>query len=156
MREIKGEQIAGIFNDIFHVQDNKYQVKSQSNGNFYDIEETEVGWKCTCPDHKHRGMKCKHIWAVLVSLGIRQQAKPKVILEPITISNCPICNSTKIRKDGIRHNKNYDIQRYECLECGKKFSINIGFERMKHNPQSITTVMQLYFGGNPYVIQKDH
>lgn len=22
-------------------------------------------WICTCPDHVHRGMKCKHIWAVI-------------------------------------------------------------------------------------------
>jgi TIR domain len=27
------------------------------------------------------------------------------------------------------------------------FSINIGFEKMKHNPQAITTAMQLYFNG---------
>ena len=34
-----------------------------------------------------------------------------------------------------------------CLDCGKTFSINIGFERMKHNPQAITSAMQLYFSG---------
>ena len=27
------------------------------------------------------------------------------------------------------------------------FTINIGFEKMKHNPQGITTAMQLYFSG---------
>ena len=34
-----------------------------------------------------------------------------------------------------------------CEDCGKTFSVNIGFERMKHNPQAITTAMQLYFSG---------
>ena len=29
----------------------------------------------------------------------------------------------------------------------EKSSVNIGFERMKHNPQAITTAMQLYFSG---------
>jgi putative transposase len=48
---------------------------------------------------------------------------------------------------GIRHNKSGDIQRYLCLDCGKSYSINIGFERMKHNPKAITTAMQLYFSG---------
>jgi CRISPR-associated endoribonuclease Cas6 len=31
-------------------------------------------------------------------------------------------------------------QRYLCKECGKRFSFNIGFEKMKHNPQGITAV----------------
>jgi transposase-like protein len=28
-----------------------------------------------------------------------------------------------------------------------KFSVNVGFERMKHNPKAITTALQLYFSG---------
>ena len=84
----------------------------------------------------------------MVSLGIRQQAKPKLVLEPIVISNCPRCYSQNIKKDGIRHNKSGNIQRYQCLDlCGKKFSINIGFEKMKHNPKAVTLAMQLYFSG---------
>lgn len=51
----------------------------------YIVEKTEIGWKCTFPDHKFRGMKCKHIWAVEISLGMRQQAKPKILLEPVII-----------------------------------------------------------------------
>ena len=39
------------------------------------------------------------------------------------------------------------LQKYECLECGKWFSVNIGFEKMKHNPRAVTTAMQLYFSG---------
>ena len=29
----------------------------------------------------------------------------------------------------------------------KYFTVNFGFERMKHNPQGITTAMQVYFSG---------
>ena len=50
-------------------------------------------------------------------------------------------------KDGIRHNKHGDIQKYNCKDCGQYFTINIGFEKMKHNPQAITSAMQLYFSG---------
>jgi putative transposase len=39
------------------------------------------------------------------------------------------------------------MQRYLCKDCHKRFSYNIGFEKMKHNPQGITTAMQLYFSG---------
>jgi putative transposase len=147
IRKEKGTRIANTQGCVFRVDDTKYKVKSQSFNIFYDIEETSIGWKCTCPDHKHRGMKCKHIWAVEVSIGMRQQAKPKIVLEPIVIFNCPICDSHDLKKDGIRHNKSGDLQRYQCLECGKKFSINVGFEKMKHNPKAITSAMQLYFSG---------
>lgn len=78
---------------------------------------------------------------------MRQQAKKNIVLEPITISDCPAYHSQHIKRAGIRHNKSGEIQRYKCLDCGKIFSINVGFERMKHNPKAITAAMQLYFSG---------
>jgi transposase-like protein len=50
-------------------------------------------------------------------------------------------------KDGLRHNKTGDLQVYLCRECGKHFTINLGFERMRATPQIITSAMQLYFTG---------
>ena len=78
---------------------------------------------------------------------MRDQVKAHLVLEPITITNCPACASEDIKKSGIRHNVNGDIQRYSCLDCEKWFSINLGFERMKHNPKAVTSAMQLYFSG---------
>ena len=40
-----------------------------------------------------------------------------------------------------------DIQKFNSLECKRYFTINVRFEKMKHNPQAITSVMQLYFSG---------
>jgi putative transposase len=147
IREEKGKRIASKKDAVKRLNDTKYRVRSQSGNGMYYVENTEIGWKCDCPDHKFRGMKCKHIWAVEISFKMREQAKPKRILEPITITNCPICDSDHLRKDGIRHNKSGDLQKYKCLDCGKCFSVNVGFEKMKHNPQAITTAMQLYFSG---------
>lgn len=147
IREEKGKRIASKKDAVKRLNDTRYRVRSQSGNGMYYVEKTEIGWKCDCPDHKFRGMKCKHIWAVEISFGMREQAKPKRILEPITTVKCPVCDSDHIRKDGIRHNKEYDVQRYRCLECGKRFSVNVGFERMKHNPKAITSAMQLYFSG---------
>lgn len=31
----------------------------------YFTRPTTSGWRCTCPDHHHRGRACKHIQAVL-------------------------------------------------------------------------------------------
>jgi transposase-like protein len=147
IREERGKLIANKEGCIECRSDKHYRVKSQSSNGYYTVLKSSIGWKCDCPDHTFRGMKCKHIWAVEIGFHMREQAKPKRILEPVTITNCPVCDSQNIRKDGIRHNKEYDVQKYECLECGRKFSVNVGFEKMKHDPKAITAAMQLYFGG---------
>jgi putative transposase len=146
-RQESGKQIAANHDQVLRVADGYYRVKSQSRYGFYYVNETPIGWKCNCPDHKFRGTKCKHIWAAEISLGIREQVKKNVILEPITVHDCPSCHSQNIKKSGIRHNKSGDIQRFACGDCSKIFSFNIGFERMKHNPKAVTTAMQLYFSG---------
>lgn len=92
-------------------------------------------------------MKCKHIWAVELSLKLREQVRKNVVIEEVAISSCVFCHSSNIKRFGVRHNKSGDIQRFLCVDCGKTFSVNIGFERMKHNPQAITSAIQLYFSG---------
>jgi len=92
-------------------------------------------------------VKCKHIWAVEISFALRRQIEARII-EPISdIHACIFCKSDNIVKDGIRHNKHGDIQKFNCTECGRYFTINIAFERMKHDPKGITTAMQLYLSG---------
>jgi transposase-like protein len=147
IRKQKGDRIAHKKDAVKRLSELRYRVRSQSGNGMYYVEKTGIGWKCDCPDHKFRGMKCKHIWAVEISFGMREQAKPKMILEPIVTVKCPECGSMNSRKDGVRHNKSGDLQKYKCLDCGKWFSINVGFEKMKHSPQAITTAMQLYFSG---------
>jgi len=147
LRKERGNKIAHTEGCIKNVKGKYWKVKSQSDDGFYVVEKIEIGWTCNCPDHKFRGMVCKHIWAVKIGIGMREQVKPKRVLEPITVISCPICNSSNLKKDGVRHNKSGDIQKYECRNCGKWFSVNVGFERMRHNPHAITTAMQLYFSG---------
>jgi len=81
------------------------------------------------------------------SLDLREQVKKNILIQPVTVSDCLFCHSTNHKKNGIRHNKSGDIQRFKCLDCHRTFSINIGFEKMKHNPKAVTTAMQLYFTG---------
>ncbi|KAB2947008.1 MAG: IS6 family transposase [Candidatus Methanoperedens sp.] len=110
------------------------------------MTQTETGWKCNCPDHETRGVKCKHIFAVELVFNLREQVKKNVI-HPLEITDCIYCHSTNIKKFGVRHNKHHDVQKYQCRDCKQYFSFNIGFERLKHNPQAVTTAMQLYFSG---------
>jgi len=113
----------------------------------YIISKVDGEWVCECPDNKYRNVKCKHIYALEFSQKLREEVKKNVIIKEVTISRCTFCQSPNIKKFGVRHNKAGDIQRFLCADCNKTFSVNIGFERMKHNPQAITSAMQLYFSG---------
>jgi hypothetical protein len=66
------------------------------------------------------------------------------------IYSCIFCKSFNIVKYGVRHNKNQDIQKYNCRHCNHYFTINLGFEKMHATPQMITTAMQLYFTGESF------
>jgi len=132
---------------VKRINDSNYEVLSQSGNGTYLISKIEEEWICECPDHRFRGVKCKHIWAVEISIRLKEQVQKDTVIQQITISECIYCRSPNLKKYGVRHNKSGDIQRFLCADCGKTFSVNIGFERMKHNPQAITSAMQLYFSG---------
>jgi transposase-like protein len=146
-REERGQAIAQLDGQIKRIDANTYEVLSQSGHGKYEVLNTSLGWMCSCPDHIYRGVKCKHLFAVEFSQKIREQVSKNVVIQEVTISECIFCHSTNIKKYGIRHNKSGDVQRFLCGNCRKTFSINIGFERMKHNPKAITAAMQLYFSG---------
>jgi transposase-like protein len=148
-REERGKAIAEKSNQIVRYDERFYKVASQNGHGMYDVTRTKafaIGWICTCPDFTYRQVKCKHIWAVEISLKLREAVQPRVI-EPISFEACIYCKSQNLIKWGVRHNKYGDIQKFSCKTCGKFFTVNLGFEKMKHNPQGITTAMQLYFSG---------
>ncbi|MDN5847090.1 MAG: hypothetical protein L0H53_12550 [Candidatus Nitrosocosmicus sp.] len=93
-----------------------------------------------------RGVKCKHVYAVEFSLELRKTVEIQKI-EPININGCKYCKSESVVKCGLRKNKHGDLQKFQCNDCNRCFTINLGFERMKHNPQGITTAIQLYVSG---------
>jgi putative transposase len=146
-REERGYTIAQAQNQIQRIDETFYTVHSQSGNGEYAVSMVDGEWVCECPDNKFRDVKCKHIFAVEFSRKIKEKVKKNQIIEEITVSSCVYCHSLNIKKYGVRHNKHGDIQRFLCSDCQKTFSVNIGFERMKHNPQAITAAMQLYFSG---------
>jgi transposase-like protein len=144
----KGRSIAEKPNQIIRQDERFYKVASQSGNGMYDVtRKLNSGWLCTCPDFVYRNVKCKHIWAVEFSLKLRDKVKESVVIQPLAISACLYCKSPQITKDGLRRNKYGDIQIWNCKSCGRYFTVNLGFEKMKHNPQAVTTAMQLYFSG---------
>jgi len=149
-RQRRGKAIYEANNQIKRLGSQFYRVKSQNGNGDYEIIKTESGWMCCCPDHTFRHVKCKHIWAVEFSLAIREEVKPQITIQGLDLHSCRLCGSENIMKKGVRKNKYGHLQRYLCKDCGKRFSFNVGFEKMKATPQVITSAMQLYFTGTSF------
>ncbi len=151
LREMRDKEILAEGHQIKRLNASHYTIKSQSlKHRSYDVLLTESGWVCECPDSVYRNVKCKHVFAVELSLQVREEVQENVVIQQVTISDCIFCHSTNLRKFGVRHNKCGDIQRFLCYDCKRTFSFNVGFEKMKHNPQVITSAMQLYFTGESF------
>ncbi len=146
-RVMKAQAIVKIGNQVKRLDEKTYQVTSQSGQGFYSVVKRGRGWDCSCPDHIYREVKCKHIWAVEFSQALRAEVSNQVVIKPLDTQVCISCASQNIVRHGLRHNLSGNIQRYMCKDCGKWFVINLGFERMKATPQTITSAMQLYFTG---------
>jgi len=144
---VRGQAIADVESNVRRIDANEYRVKSQSGNGEYQIVSTEVGWYCSCADAITRVLKCKHVWAVELSLELRRRIENSKRVVPLDFQSCLECGSERIMKHGILHNKSGDIQRYSCKDCGKRFTLNLGFEGMRATPKAITSAMQLYFTG---------
>ncbi len=94
-----------------------------------------------------RDTKCKHVYAVEFSLILRKKVASQTVIAPITIEACLRCGSERLVKHGVRHNDSGDLQRFTCHDCQYRFTVNLGFEKMKATPRAITGAMQLYFTG---------
>ncbi len=146
-REERGQAIAQSSGQVKRLDDCTYTVKSQSHDGQYTVNKVGNEWICSCPDNTYRHLICKHIFAVDFSSQLRSQVAVNRVIQEVNVSNCQFCGSSNLKKDGVRKNKSGTIQKFFCRDCHHYFTINIGFEKMKHNPQAITSAMQLYFSG---------
>ena len=146
-RRARGLSIAKAEGQVRRVWEGLYIVRSQSSETEYQVSLSKDRWVCECPDFTHRNAKCKHVWAVEISIRIRHTVDGSRVITEVAVSECFFCHSESIRKFGVRRNKSGDIQRWVCSDCHRTFSVNVGFEKMKHDPKAITMALQLYFSG---------
>ena len=119
VRAVKGNQIAQTEGQVVRVSEGEYRVHSQRSDAWYQVFATEKGLNCSCPDFAFRALKCKHIFAVEFSHALRQAVERQVKIEPLEdIQSCLHCYSKNVVRHGLRHNKNGDIQRFTCRDCG--------------------------------------
>jgi putative transposase len=99
-RKEQGRIIAQMNGSVERISDKSYTVSSHSGNGSYNVNATEIGWNCSCPDHVYRGLKCKHVYAGEISFAIRKQVEVTKI-ESIQINCCIFCSSPNIVKDGL-------------------------------------------------------
>jgi hypothetical protein len=51
-RQQLGLAIANITGAIKRISESAYKVKSQNGNGDYEVNSTDLGWICSCPDHK--------------------------------------------------------------------------------------------------------
>jgi len=116
-REERGQAIAKLDGQIKRLDENTYEVLSQSGHGKYEVLKTSLGWMCQCPDHIYLGAKCKHIHAVEFSTKLRTEVAVKRIAPIESMTECIYCGSSNLKKDGVRKNKAGNIQKFYCRDC---------------------------------------
>jgi transposase-like protein len=148
VRRMKGQQIAESPGQVVRIDEFTYKVHSQTSDSWYSVILSGPEPYCACPDNKYRQLKCKHLFAVELSVALRNRIEQSRKIEPLDAQSCLYCYSKNLVKDGVRHTKaGIDVQRFSCKDCGKRFVQNLGFERIKATPQFVTSALQLYFSG---------
>ncbi len=151
-RQVRAWEMLSNGNEIKRINENAYQVKSQSGNGYYLVTRDGENWSCECPDFVQRQLACKHIYAVYFSLNFREQVTSQNLALEITSPDekqCATCGSTHIQKWGWKHHKDGTrVQRFKCISCSHRWNAkNQGFERMRANPHAITVALDLYFKG---------
>lgn len=148
-RTQKAIQMMKLPNCIVKFSPDKFSVRSQNIPQIhYIVSKTNSRLICDCPDHIKRKSDCKHIKMVL-ELTKKNQGNTQEfrMMDKSLFNLCKFCDSGRLKKDGIRKNKKCDVQQYKCLDCKKKFVLNLGFEKMRYDSILITRALQIYFSG---------
>ena len=149
-RTQRAKQIMETPGHCTQVDHDTFRVRSQADPErLYTVSKTDRGLACECRDHRMRKADCKHIKVVLDVMRRNGCYRNNTfrIMERSKFSLCKYCDSGRIRKDGFRKNKGGRVRVFECLDCKKKFTANFGFEKMRHDPGTITQALQMYYQG---------
>lgn len=146
-RELKGLQLAAQGNHIRQLNQSKFLVRSESDmKKQYEVKWQQDRWRCNCPDYAKHNKRCKHIYAIMynlalkeITLGVRSQKFE---------NQCPKCSSDHyVIKRGIRCNRSGPTQRYYCKQCRIRFVSRTAFGGMRTQATIITSALDLYYRG---------
>ena len=96
MRVVRGYAIISKGDTPKQIAKETFIVPSQSGNGEYTITKNGK-WKCTCPDFESRKMDCKHIHAVKLFLGLKEQVRrDNLQYGEIEKPNCAYCKGFDI------------------------------------------------------------
>ena len=130
--------------------DTLYLVRSQTIAHkMYVVQATIDGWKCNCPDHRYRGVCCKHIHSVELSRMMRQTVREEsvTIIKTHDAHQCKFRGSSNVTKKGTVSRVKGPTQQFQCKDCYRRFTDNLGFEYKQATPEQITMAVELVFSG---------
>lgn len=131
------------------VKENVFVIPSQSEPDkTYTVWQENEEWKCDCPDHQTRNIRCKHIQAVDMWLTFEDNQDEDILTLKAEINHpqCPECGSYDVVKNGFRKTKCGKRQILMCKHCHHKFVIE-PIKYRKGNTKLIALCMDLYFKG---------
>jgi len=72
MRRLRGMEILFRGGQVKQFSESCYIVCSQHGNGAYRVRRRDETWLCECPDYEKRKAYCKHIFAVILLLGLPQ------------------------------------------------------------------------------------
>lgn len=134
-------------------------LTSHKNEPVVSVPKTIIGRGLTKPEHAVKLADEKNIafteafrelYDRTPTFNERRYARKKgLVLKPmkpgIKPILCPECHSDRIAKYGFRHNMNREVQKYQCKECGKKFSEGSRFQKI--SPEMVEWIKEKRGGG---------
>jgi transposase-like protein len=135
-------------------------VRSQNpetRNHWYRVVRAGTHFKCECPDAtNHPDDECKHASAVRFAERIRAAVRrdfEKRATESGSAPSLPPCRScggTTFIQKGIRQCLRGTVQRFKCKGCGRRFTLDDGFARLKCRPEIVSAVFDLHASGMHY------
>ena len=147
MRVVRGYAIISKGDTPKQISKEVFEVPSQNGNGIYTITKNG-SWKCTCLDFQGRKLDCKHIHAVKLCIGLKEQVRRDALPfadkeKPV----CPYCKTQDVRKYGKRFCKDRTKQVYKCVPCDRKFTEEKDFQGCKGDSKVTTVILDLYFKG---------
>ena len=137
----------------------KWHVMSDDGSEKYVVCVSATSKFCGCPGFKLAPPgSCKHIHliellAAAASAAYDQTVRLKADFEP----QCPDCKTTNYIMDGTRDTTRKGVvQRYECKDCHRHFSMNLEYGGKWYPPERITEALSLVSRGMSCREAADH
>jgi len=144
-RELKGLELA-IKGHVKPVENSSFSVKSERSGVEYTVYWDKKTWTCTCQDYVQHKKKCKHIYAVIYHLLLREIVVG--MRSECEEATCPHCmQSDQVIRRGFAYEKHGKVQRYYCKRCRKRFNFRRGLEGARGEAMAIVLALDLWFRG---------